>query len=215
MADASSAWENEGQQQRESDKRRGGEAARWVKMTNSRTLKIQSKEGNTVRYVHALAHRVGSVNVQAQTPDSCDAPMWNFHFKAACHLNGKIVITICITGLNAYTLTWRGPCSQVFSSLVYLYFFGGADLVFYLILYLFFYYTVSTPQGSLHLSTSCKYNMIYPKHTNKTNWHIRGINKIKCKSKLSRVNTISSFCQNKTRVWTNLFFPLKRPNDQS
>lgn len=102
-----------------------------------------------------------------------------------------------------------------FSSLIYLFFFGGADLVFYLILYLFFYYTVSTPQGSLHLATLCKYNVIYPKHSNKTNWHIRRVNKIKCKSKLSRVNTISGFCQNKTSVWTNLFFPLKRPNDQS
>lgn len=114
MVDASSAWENEGQQQRESDGRRGGEAARWVKVTSSRTVKIRSKEGNTARYVHALAHRVGSVNVQAQTSDSCDAPMWNFHFKAACHLNGKIVVTICITGFNTYTLTWRGPRSQVF-----------------------------------------------------------------------------------------------------
>lgn len=150
-----------------SDRRRGGEAARWVKMTSSRTLKTRSKEGNTVRYVHALAHRVGNVNVQAQTPDSRDAPMWNFHFKAACHLNGKIVVTICITGFNTYTLTWRGLCSQVFFfTLEFWGFFGGADLVFYLILYLFFYYTVSIPQGSFHLSTLCKYNVIYPKHTN-------------------------------------------------
>lgn len=133
-------------------KRCEGEDARWVKMTNSRTLKIRSKEENTVRYVHALAHRVGSVNVQAQTPDSCDTPMWNFHFKAACHLNGKIVIKICITGFNMYTHDGDRVHNRFLSSLSsQLFFFGGADLVFYFILYLFFYYTVRIPQGSFHL----------------------------------------------------------------
>lgn len=38
--DVSNVCENEGQQQRDSDKKRGGEAARLIKLTNSVTLEL-------------------------------------------------------------------------------------------------------------------------------------------------------------------------------